>query len=193
MCGRQENERVLMNPKHLSKTALWYTPTWLIEKCRAVLGDIDFDPASDQFGNTRVRAKEYWEHSALELDWPKVNTVFLNPPGGTIGKKSSAALFWAKLMDEWAKGTFNHAIFIGFSTEIMQTAQQECGLPPQSFAFCVPSKRFGFDYPDGTTSIHPSHTPMIVYVPGNPPEHDETYGFAVVFGEVGHVVWNRNY
>jgi hypothetical protein len=155
-----------MNPKHSSKTNLWYTPEWLIEKCRGVLGPIDFDPASDQFGNAwRVCATAYWEHSALELPWPKVKTVFLNPPGGKIGNQSQAALFWAKFMNEWAAGKFEHGIFIGFSIEIMQTAQQVCGVPPHAFPFCVPSSRFGFDDENGVEMTSPPHAPVIIYVP----------------------------
>lgn len=153
-----------MNPKHLSKSNLWYTPTWLIEKCREVLGPIDFDPASDKFGNSRVEASDYWEYGALHHEWPKMQSVFLNPPGGKIGLRSQAALFWHKLISEWAAGKFEHGIFIAFSVEIMQTGQC-AGVPPQAFPFCVPSTRFGFDMPDGSPSENPSHNCMIVYVP----------------------------
>jgi hypothetical protein len=154
-----------MNPKHLSKTSLWYTPMWLIEKCREVLGTIDLDPASDEFGNTRIRATHWWNNCSLETPWPTVTSVFLNPPGGKIGNQSQAALFWAKFMSEWAAGRFEHGIFIGFSIEIMQTAQQVCAVPPQAFPFCVPSSRFGFDDENGVENTQPPHAPVIIYVP----------------------------
>src|SRR5262245_14805307 len=38
----------------------WYTPARLIEAGRAVLGDIDLDPASSDIAQKTVRAKEYF-------------------------------------------------------------------------------------------------------------------------------------
>lgn len=156
-----------MNPKHLSKSPLWYTPVWLIEKCRELLGPIDFDPASDEFGDSRVDATVYWEANALGREWPKVKTVFLNPPGGKIGgRRSQAALFWHKFMSEWAAGKFEHGIFIAFNTEILQVAQAEIpDVPPQAFPFCVPKKRFGYDRDRLVDPDRPTHASMIVYVP----------------------------
>jgi hypothetical protein len=175
-----------MNAKHLSKSNLWYTPQWLIDKSRAVLGDsIDFDPASDAFGNNRVEATRYWQEGALEKAWPKVETVFLNPPGGKVGRDSQAALFWKKLMSEWAAGAFEQAIFIGFSIEIFQTGQNGI-VPPQAFPFCVPSKRFGFDTTDGPTD-NPSHVPVIVYVPPSENTQDCIRTFSQAFYDVGYV------
>ena len=48
-----------MNAKHSSASSTWYTPVDIIERARRVLGAIDFDPASDSFGNSRVRADVY--------------------------------------------------------------------------------------------------------------------------------------
>jgi hypothetical protein len=176
-----------MNAKHLSQTSLWYTPVWLIEKATEVLGGtIDFDPASDGFGESRVNATVYWEKDALERTWPRVDSVFINPPGGKIGGESSAALFWKRTVREWAVGKFRHAIFVGFSIEIMQTGQCLPMAPPQAFPFWVPRERFGFDSVKGP-SKNPSHAPVVVYLPPSTDNDAAIARFANAFKDVGFV------
>ena len=72
----------MTNAQHLSTSAEWATPGWLIEASREVLGEIDLDPATTAEINARhVRAKSYLtaEHDALTCGWH--GRVFLNPPG----------------------------------------------------------------------------------------------------------------
>ncbi len=60
----------------------WYTPSWVIEKCRIVMGSIDLDPFSCEEANRIVNAKQYYDvnHDALFGDWDQVGTMFANPP-----------------------------------------------------------------------------------------------------------------
>lgn len=58
----------------------WYTPPEYIDSARAVMGDIDLDPASSEIANRTVQAGEYFteEDDGLSKDW--FGRVWLNPP-----------------------------------------------------------------------------------------------------------------
>lgn len=60
----------------------WYTPSWIMERIRRVLGGIDLDPASCEFANTIVQAKKFYtnDDDGLELEWS--GTVWMNHPFG---------------------------------------------------------------------------------------------------------------
>ena len=61
----------------------WYTPPWVYERCRHIMGSIDLDPASSRkavkMGNKagRIFTKK---DNALKKDWGKCGNVFINPP-----------------------------------------------------------------------------------------------------------------
>jgi phage N-6-adenine-methyltransferase len=69
----------------------WYTPSWLIEKAKWVMGGIDIDPASCAEAQKTVQAAKYFDKSymggALGINWVYHNgpnwapaRVWLNPP-----------------------------------------------------------------------------------------------------------------
>jgi hypothetical protein len=64
-----------------SKSSAWYTPVAVLDKVVAVFGrSIGTDPASDEFGQSRVRADVWYGEASngLEQDW--VAPVFINTP-----------------------------------------------------------------------------------------------------------------
>lgn len=65
---------------HNSGQNEWYTPGYLIEAARRVMGSIDFDPASSEIANQTVRANAYYTiyTDGLSQDWR--GNVWLNPP-----------------------------------------------------------------------------------------------------------------
>lgn len=173
-----------MNIQHSSRTDLWYTPLPIVVAARDVLGPIDLDPASDEFGNARVGAARYLTREMDGLTTPWVGrTVFCNPPGGKKGNKSNTALFWARLMAHREAVELDHAIFLAFSAEALQNTQGK-GVPPiMAFPFCVPAQRLAFDSREGPGK-DPSHSNVIVYVPGTV---DRTETFRAVFAKFGAV------
>lgn len=144
-----------MIPQHLSLTNEHYTPAHVVEAARNTLDWIDLDPASCAEANERVGAKRYigLPDDGLAHDWS--GRVFLNPPGGRTPDKwrkryktaSNATAWWRKLTEEFgAKRTVEEAIFIGFTLELLRSAQGDLGYwaHPFDFAICVPSERLCF-------------------------------------------------
>ncbi len=96
------------NIHHSSVSVEWYTPEWLIERCRAVLGYIHLDPCSCEEAQKVVKANEWFgmEHDGLAQPW--YGNVFMNPPGGWAtpevanawGSRSNAQCWYAKLKKE---------------------------------------------------------------------------------------------
>lgn len=77
----------------------WFTPRWVLDLVREVIGDIDLDPASCIEAQERVRAKVFYslEDDGLMLPWI-ARSVFLNPPYGEMGGESSASI-WFNVME----------------------------------------------------------------------------------------------
>lgn len=154
-----------MNVQLSSRSDRWYTPPHIIVMVKEVLGDIILDPASDPEANKIVGARHIFDESdnPLFVDWLFHDSIYLNPPGGKIGNRSKAALFWDKLMVEKRRNSFRHAIFMGFSLEQLQTTQAS-SLSILDFPICVPRRRIRFVSPEGEKSS-PAHSNVIVYIP----------------------------
>lgn len=179
-----------MSVLHSSRSDRWGTPRQIADMARKVLGRVDLDPASEPYFNRTVQASRFFseEDEGLQKDW-QARSVFLNPPGGKKGNRSLSGLFWEKLMQERAAGQVGHAIFLGFSVELLQSSQR-CELGSIcDFPFCVPRRRIQFESPEGVlNNQRPSHSNVIVYVPGY---IDETELFLRTFGELGATVRPR--
>lgn len=158
-----------MIAQHSSETNEHYTPAWLVDMSREVLGEIDLDPASCPAAQDVVQARAgHYEPptgqlGGLAVEWE--GRVLLNPPGGklnpqtllplprnTQGKQggpglSSAAVWWGKLWQEWSAGRVHSAIFICFSLAVFRTTQDpELGIPEiYRFPFVVPRERVNYD------------------------------------------------
>lgn len=126
-----------------------YTPKPIIEAARRTLGGISLDPASCPFANRVVRATEIFTETTDGLMQEWFGPLFLNPPGKSKSNPGGSSVWWKKLSVEWSRGTASSrpwsAIFVGFSLEILQTAQSHDVLQPLDFATCVPKKRLQFD------------------------------------------------
>ncbi len=170
-----------MDIAHASRTDLWYTPGHILDMARTVLGGaIDLDPASDEFGNERVGAAEYYSKELDGLSRPWTGTVYVNPPGGKRRNRSMTSLFWQKLMSQ--RSFITHAVFMCFSAEAATTTQGHGCPSVLDFPICVPARRIQFDGPDGKAGKAPSHSNIVVYIPGS---KDHTELFLSVFSLLG--------
>lgn len=172
-----------MNIQHSSRTDTWYTPTEYVAAVHAVLGKPALDPASDDRANLTIQADRYISvhEDGLATDWGAPGSVYLNPPGGKVGNKSLAGLFWSRLMANFELGFVGHAIFMAFSAEQLQSTQKPGQRSLLDFPFCVPRQRIRFVSP-GVEKHSPSHSNVIVYVPGY---LDRTERFVEVFSQFG--------
>jgi phage N-6-adenine-methyltransferase len=57
-----------------------YTPRWVIDSARQVLGGIDLDPASSEAAQTVVRARHFYTQADNGLVRPWAGRVWCNPP-----------------------------------------------------------------------------------------------------------------
>lgn len=112
------------------------------------------------------------------------------PPGHShMGLTSSAKKWWYKLVREWVAGRVTQAIFVGFSLEILQSAQGEDHHGPLHFPICVPATRMRFLRPGGTTGEYiegaqPTHANVIVYLSDGA---ENAQRFAHIFSRIGAV------
>lgn len=174
-----------MNVQHSSRTDKRYTPAWIMDQVRCVLGRVDFDPASDERGNINVQASAFLTTGGLEREWGS-GAIFLNPPGGKVGNRSQAGLFWSRLMDHrLTHPGFTHAIFMAFSAEMLQSTQGQASIPIAHFPLCIPKKRIRFEAAGPTLKQSPSHSNVIVYIPGSV---NKTALFKSVFQETGVIL-----
>lgn len=110
-----DNEKVIEpEPEHKphvsnnSGNNEWYTPERYIELARAVLGEIDLDPASCEYANRTVRAARYFseENDGLCQEW--CGRVWMNPPysADLVGK------FTQKFVEEYDAGRISEGIVL---------------------------------------------------------------------------------
>lgn len=177
------------NSKHSSASNEHYTPEYIVEPSRKCMNGIDFDPASCDQAQKIVKATKFGSYvpgtlGSFDLGWN--GNIFLNPPGGTLrikkddskelvdykksisekyGTGSHTVAWWRKLVQEYDIGNTSQAIFIGFSIEILQTAQTNNTLRNAlSFPICVPKERIKFIKEDGSVGKSPTHANVIIGV-----------------------------
>jgi hypothetical protein len=98
-----------------------------------------------------------------------------------------AVLFWERLLERRLWPGFGHALFLGFSTNILATTQ-DARLSIMDFCFCVPRRRLAFIREDGSPAGQPTHHNVVCYVPGR---IDETERFIEVFEPLGAIAGDR--
>jgi hypothetical protein len=201
------------NVRHSSKSSEQFTPPEIVRPSRAVLGQIDLDPASCEEANGIVKAVHFFTKEDDGFTRPWFGNVFLNPPGGLSddqqrpvkpkcrltgacglapghthgGVESSQRKWWFKLVRELEAGRVASAIFVCFSLELLQTTQS--GGPtlaiPLDFPICYPSKRIAYHKPGGGIGKAPPHSSCIVWLSRSPGL------FGPIFAHLGRCVFPR--
>jgi ParB family chromosome partitioning protein len=131
-------------PVHLTQNSgelEWYTPEKYIEAARAVLGNIDLDPASTDVANRIVKAEQIFtaEDDGLRQRWD--GRVWMNPPYA----QPLITQFCEKLAACVRAGTVPAAVvLVNNATE----TQWFRAVADVAAALCFPAGRISYWYPD---------------------------------------------
>lgn len=135
----------------------WYTPEEYLEAARFCMGCIDFDPASSDIANERVRAKRYCTVDCNGLDAHWFGNVWMNPPytAGLVDK------FCDKLISEYSEGDVEQAIVLVNNSTDTRWWQRLCSV---SSALCFPQGRIKFIDIDGNANGAPLQGQSLLYL-----------------------------
>ena len=152
----------------------WYTPREYISLARAVLGDIDTDPASSERAQQVVKARQFFDQKQNGLHQAWHGRVWLNPPysRSLIGK------FVAKLLMEWDAGRISACIALTHNytdTAWFQDAASAANV------VCFTQGRVRFYEPDGVVAKPTQGQAFFYFGP-------DTDAFKHEFGRVGFIV-----
>jgi ParB family chromosome partitioning protein len=96
-----------------------YSPAWVIDAVRRVMGGIDLDPASCRQANETVRADRYYTRETDGLTKPWNGRVFLNPPF-SLGLRA----WTAKLTAEIEAGRVEQAVVVAPTDMLVHLADR---------------------------------------------------------------------
>ena len=121
----------------------WYTPLEYIQAAKQVMGSIDIDPASSDFGQSRINAGVYYtkEDDGLTKEWN--GKLWLNPPYA----QPLIAQFIEKAVAEFEAGRITDAIILTHNytdTKWFHHAESVCA------AICFTKGRIPYESEDGT-------------------------------------------
>jgi hypothetical protein len=155
---------------HLSGTCEWYTPKPYVEAARTLMAGIDLDPASCEFANLIVKAKQIYtlEEDGLDAHW--YGSVFLNPPYGLDDNGDSIAAQWVnRLVDEYECKNVREAVLL-----VNATTERKWFQPLWQFPICFTDHRIAFYNADGQQK-QPTQGNAFVYLGKHPPTFAEAF------------------
>ena len=118
-----------------------YTPAYIIQAARQVIGDIELDPASSDAANCIIQARRYYtaERDGLAQDWT-AESLWMNPPYS----RGDIDAFVEKLAAEVKRGAVKRAVVITHNA----TETRWCrALLDNCAAFCLLKERVDFSTP----------------------------------------------
>jgi ParB family chromosome partitioning protein len=159
-----ENVRVARN----SGEEHWYTPPQIIQAARAVLGEIDLDPATSLRAQETVRARHYYTAAEDGLSKHWEGRVWLNPPYCV----EKVRRFTAKLCQHFTAGDVPAALLL--TNNATETAWfQETA--ERASAICLPAGRVRFLDEAGKPSGSPLQGQAVLYFGADLPRFAEAF------------------
>ena len=151
----------------------WYTPGYIVEAARQVMGHIDLDPASSWVANQRVRAGTIFtaDDDGLSREW--FGNVWMNHPFG----RGNNTRWIEKLVAEHRAGRVAQACCITYAS----TSERWFG-PLYDFPICFIEGRVDYLKPDGTPGGGVSKGSCVTYF------GTDVRRFVEVFGQYGRVM-----
>jgi ParB family transcriptional regulator, chromosome partitioning protein len=144
----------------------WFTPAEVIAAARAVLGEIDLDPASCEVAQRTVRAKQFFTKRDDGLKQPWRGRLWLNPPQTLI------ADFVSKLVKERSAGNVIAAVVLSHNFTDAAWFHELAGAASR---ICFTNGRIKFLL-EGSEVATPPYGQAVTYV------GDDARGFERAFG-----------
>lgn len=156
----------------------WYTPQFIVDAARSVLGSIELDPASCEAANRWIKAKRIYtkDDDGLAHEW-SASTVWMNHP---FGRKSNRQ--WIeKLLGHYADNDIDAACCITYACTSESWFQ-----PLFNFPQCWLYPRLNYVDANGFTLRGVPKGSVVTYL-GN-----KAYSFARIFRKYGAVTTPAN-
>src|SRR5579859_632386 len=144
-------------PQKPTKSNEWYTPSYILEAAREVMGGIDLDPASCALANETVKATRYFTKHDDGLAQAWSGRTWLNPPyslegtpRGMISPRESIVKLWiVRLIAEYKGGHVSEAILL-----TKADPKQRWFQPLWEFPICFHPGKVIFNRPDAPPEGH---------------------------------------
>ena len=177
----------MSNILHSNQTAEWYSPRYIVEGARHVIGGITLDPASCDAANEVIKADFIYtkEYSGLEHVW--TGNVFLNPPSrcDDCGKRCTCKLprrFMHRMFEMYYEGPVMNAVYVGFNIGQLKYLEDE-HFHSDDVRFVIPRKRIKFWQP-GVDKNNPTQDNFVLLLSSDLAVRTR---FDEVFGLLGQV------
>ena len=162
---------------HLTGSFEWYTPKQYVEAARTLMAGIDLDPASCEFANQIIKARQFYTLETDGMNNPWHGSVFLNPPYGLDENGDSIVETWVnRLVDEYESGNVREAVLL-----VNNTTERKWFKALWAFPICFTDHRICFYNGDGQQK-QPTQGNAFVYFGKHP------LTFAEAFRPFGTIV-----
>ena len=175
--GKKRHQRMTITV-YSSESNEWYTPPWVTERARAVMGSIDLDPASSIAAQTIHRATAWFgpDHpdparwDGLGPLW--AGNVWLNPPYGRSEDGHNAYIWSRKLIDEYRAGRVSAGILLVKAALGYNWFEELWRILP----VCFLRERLSFVRPDGRDDGQSKQATALFYVGNDVAKFDDVFG-----------------
>lgn len=156
----------------------YYTPAWVIDAARAVMGGIDTDPASCEAAQMWVKAATYYtsDDDGLSRLWH--GRVWLNPPYSYTDGRSNQDLWSEALIARYASGEVTEGLLLVKAALGYKWFERLW----DDWPVCFLRERLSFVMPNGSDNGQSKQGTAIFYLGGN------VGRFVEVFRQFGRVI-----
>jgi phage N-6-adenine-methyltransferase len=158
----------------------YYTPSWVLDAARLVMGGIDLDPASCIEAQENVKASIYYtkEEDGLIKKWH--GRVWLNPPYSKTNGRSNQEIWSSKLIEQYECGNVDAALLLVKAALGYKWFEELFDKLP----VCFLSNRLSFILEDGNDEGQSKQGTAIFYL------GDDFERFFNIFRKYGRVIPN---
>lgn len=177
---RTQRQQRMAVTVYSSESNEWYTPEWVTDLARDVMGGIDLDPASNPIANGWVKASAYYtmDDDGYTRQWQ--GRVWLNPPyGKEEGESQSNTIRWSrKLIAERDAGRVQCGILL-VKAALGYNWFEELWY---RYPVCFLRERLSFVRPDGSDEGQSKQATALLYF------GDDVARFRAVYRPYGRVI-----